>query len=473
MARVIAKPLTYLINQSFRRGTFPTALKVAKVIPLHKSGDQSDVKNKRPVSVLSVFSKIFEKSMVSRLSSYLESHKLLNDVQHGFRQNRSTESAISQFIKPIYDALEEGESTLAIYIDYSKAFDCLEHKILRTKLDHLGIRGPTLEFLCDFLRGRSQRVFYDGKYSDQLTLKYGCVQGSHLGPLMFLVYINDLVNCTNLLNFSLYADDSNASRSGKDLYQLYRSVNDALREVYRWIKANGLAINTLKLAYMLFTNSVEVVNYQLNIGEWNIPRVDQTKLLDLVIDDKLKWDLHAKSVASKIAKTCGILYLIRKKLNSKARKLVYSSIIYPYMLYCVPIWGGTWGCHLRPVIVAQKRAVRTVAGVGRYEHTHELFGQLKLLKFDSVYTYFTSVLMYKHLNFGYVEGAFQIPQHDYNLRLRNVPIPPRIRLTLYKKSLFFSGPNVWRNLGNQFVNQHFSSIDSFKFKLKKHLLLTQ
>ena len=168
---------------------------------------------------------------------------------------------------------------------------------------------------------------------------------------------------------------------------------------------------------MLFSNTVITIPDDLNliIGQWGIPRVDHTKLLGLIIDQKLKFDLHTKQVASKISKTCGILYLIRKKLNAVAMKTIYMSLIYPSLIYCVPIWGGTWATHLRPVITAQKRAVRVIAGVRRYEHTHHLFMQLKLLKFHFIFTYFTALLMFKHLNYGYVESAFSMPNHQYNI----------------------------------------------------------
>ena len=224
-ADVISPPLKHIINLSFRQGVFPRALKVAKVVPLHKSGNKADVKNKRPISVLNIFSKILEKCLVTRLTHYLECHNILGQNQHGFRRSHSTETAIIQFLNSIYNQLETNNFVLAVYIDFSKAFDCLEHDILISKLDNIGIRGNALSLLRDYLDGRSQIVHYNGQQSSPLLIKYGCVQGSQLGPILLSIYVNDLIQVSSELLLCLYADDANALKSGKQSYDLYLSVN--------------------------------------------------------------------------------------------------------------------------------------------------------------------------------------------------------------------------------------------------------
>ena len=189
------------------------------------------------------------------------------------------------------------------------------------------------------------------------------------------------------------------------------------------------------------------------------------------MDDRLKWNLHTQHVANSISKISGILYLIRNKLNSTSLRQIYSSLIYPWMLYCVPVWGGTWARHLRPVELAQKRAVRTISGARRYDHTHQMFTDLKLLKFKYIFKYFTLLLMFKALVFGYVPGTFHLPNHGYNTRLASDPRRPNPRLTLYQKSVFFKAPSIWSEYRNRLdVNV---SLYVFKKSIRNTLFVEQ
>ena len=166
--------------------------------------------------------------MYCRLSSYVKDFNILVDSQHGFRANYSTESAIAQFIKPIYHSLEKRHYYFAICIDFSKAFDCLNYEVLLTKLENIGIRGPALSLMSDYLHGRTQVVYYNGQFSDPADLLHGTPQGSQLGPLLFDIYINDIVRSSDTLTFSLYADDSNIGNSGQDFRRLVDSTNREL-----------------------------------------------------------------------------------------------------------------------------------------------------------------------------------------------------------------------------------------------------
>ena len=473
-ADVLSRPLQHIINLSFRQGVFPRAMKVAKVVPLHKSGDKSDVKNKRPISVLNIFSKILEKCLVTRLTNYLESHNIVSNKQHGFRRGHSTETAIIQFTNSIYKLLEENNYALAVYIDFSKAFDCLEHGKLISKLENVGIRGNALSLLRDYLDGRSQVVHYNGQQSSPLPILYGCVQGSQLGPTLFSIYVNDLVQITNDLMLCLYADDVNGLKGGRHLYDLYSSVNRELTKIYDWIVCNGLSINILKLAHMLFNykRCYDMQPMELYIGGSPIPRVFHSKLLGLMIDDRLKWNLHADYVASKVSKMCGIIYLIRKKLNQDALRLLYNCLVYPYLVYCVPIWGGALATHINPVILSQKRAVRAITFTHRREHTLPLFNDNRLMQFKYIHMYFTLLIVFKFIQYNYTVDAFMRLDHLHATRgvANNLSLPPYVSVR-GQRSIFYQGPSLWNRLPNNIKSDFVNIVNIFTFKRKLRLYL--
>ena len=361
--------------------------------------------------------------------------------------------------------------SIALFIDFSKAFDCIDHRILAYKMQNLGIRGPALELMKSYLTSRKQYVYYDKKYSAPITPKYGTPQGSLLGPLIFLIYINDIINSTESLSLTIYADDVNGSRSGTNLKELVKTINTQLISLNDWIVSNGLSINVLKICHMLFNCKNEIQEYELKIGGTPIPRVLTTKLLGLHIDDKLKWNVHTNYVAGRVSKVCGVIYKIRNKLTPSAMRTIYMSLIYTHLLFCLPIWGNTWACHLRPVELAQKRAIRTISNVARYDHTHELFISLKLLKIKYMCIYFSALIVFKFLNCNYVPDIFVRDANPYALRnINNVIVPPT-RSELFIKSVFYKAPSIWYNL--EVPLKQISNINTFKFKLKESLFSLQ
>ena len=211
--------------------------------------------------------------------------------------------------------------------------------------------------------------------------------------------------------------------------------------------------------------------YEIKIGQIPIPRVNTTKLLGLHIDDRLRWNFHTKHVVDKVSKMCGILYTLRKKLTASAMRTLYMSLIYSHLIYCIPIWGNTWSCHLRPVELAQKRAVRTISGVSRYEHTHELFINLKLLKLNYVCMYFSSLLIFKFLNCEYVPSVFVRDNNPYVLRNINNVIVPYFRSETFMKSVYYRSPIIWYNLHPDL--KQLTNINTFKFLVLFLLNLVQ
>ena len=222
---ILSHPLSVLINKSVEHGIFPTKLKLAKVIPIHKANDESDPSNYRPMSLLSVFNRIFEKIMFIRLKSFLEKFSLLYDSQYGFREKRSTEHAILEITNQIQTNMDRKLYTCRIFIDLQKAFDTVDHSILLKKLEHYGIRGIVNDWFTSYLASRKQITeFGPSNISKKATVLSGVPQGSVLGPLLFLVYINDICNSCNRMKFYLFADDTNLLYADKNLKSLESTV---------------------------------------------------------------------------------------------------------------------------------------------------------------------------------------------------------------------------------------------------------
>ena len=238
---------------SVEQGIYPSKLKLAKVIPIYKSNDESDPSNYRPISLLSVFNRIFEKMMYNRLKAFLEKFGILHESQYGFREKRSTEHAILEIINQIQTNMDRKLYTCGIFIDLQKAFDTVDHTILLKKLDHYGVRGIVNDWFTSYLTARKQITEIGPlKISKKAPVLSGVPQGSVLGPLLFLVYINDICNSCNQMKFYLFADDTNLLYADKNLKSLESTINDELCKLYDWLIANKLSLNIKKSNYVIF-----------------------------------------------------------------------------------------------------------------------------------------------------------------------------------------------------------------------------
>ena len=262
----IAEPLSYVLNLALNNGIFPKKMKLAKVCPIFKAGDKSDFSNYRPISLLSSFSKIFEKVIATRIISFIEKHSIISLSQYGFRKKHSTYMAIMKLHEAISEAIDNNEYCIGIFIDLSKAFDTLNHTILLEKLNYYGIRGCANNLIKNYLQNREQYVQFNNCTSSKKSIEYGVPQGSILGPLLFILYINDIVNVSKVLRFILFADDTNILYSNRNLSQLVHVVNCELDLLSTWFKANKLSLNVKKTNFMLFGHK----NYSINITDISI-----------------------------------------------------------------------------------------------------------------------------------------------------------------------------------------------------------
>ena len=262
---ILSAPLAFLFNCSFSSGVVPNNLKLARIIPVYKKGPKIYVSNYRPISLLSIFNKILEKIMYKRLINFLEKNEAIFHGQFGFRSNHSTSHALLLITDKIQKAIENKTFACGIFLDLQKAFDTVDHSILLKKLEYYGIRGLPLQWFSSYLKNRKQFVSIGNDASNQKPITCGVPQGSVLGPLLFLIYINDFSNSATSLDFHLFADDSNLFYSHQNLQVLERNVNEQLSKVHEWLCANKLSLNIEKSNFVLFHPVQKKPNYILNL----------------------------------------------------------------------------------------------------------------------------------------------------------------------------------------------------------------
>ena len=447
----ISVPLSHICNLSLTEGVYPDNLKLANVVPLFKADDCMLFNNYRPVSILCVFSKVFEKIMFNRLQKFLNDFNILYKNQFGFRINHSTHMAHIVLMDKIVHALENGESVIGLYLDFSKAFDTVNHAILLDKLEHYGIRGNALSWFKSYLTNRRQFVTYNNIKSAEKIISCGVPQGSILGPLLFLIYINDLANvCVHTLPI-LFADDTNLFISGKNLNDMAVLINYELEEISTWLKANRLSLNVKKTHFMVFSKKhMANSDLQIEINGEIITRCQKTKFLGVIIDEKVTWREHINYISGKVSKGIGIIIKARKVLHKQSLANLYYSFIYPYLIFCNHVWGNACKSHMHKLLLLQKKIVRIIAGVQPRCHTDPLFSQMKLLKADQIHKYLIGRLMFKvyHRDLDIFQDYFSLNSdiHDHSTRQTDHYHVPFYRTEMRKHCLRYCGAEIWNKI---------------------------
>lgn len=385
----IAPVLSYIYNLALSTGCFPKLMQVSKVIVLFKGGDKNEMSNYRPISILPVFSKVLEKVIHNRLLNFCTKFELITPAQYGFRPKRSTETALLMQKEIILDALESKQLCIGVFVDFSKAFDRLNHQTLLQKLELYGIRGIASALLKSYLEHRFQCVAIGKDVSTFQRITTGVPQGSILGPLLFTLYVNDITRISNKPHYILYADDTSLLFKGTNIPCLISTINGVLETLNSWSRANSLLINSKKTKAVLFHSRQSVVSLDLQIQLDNTITdvVDTVKTLGVFFHENMSWDHHINSVLSKLAKSVGILARVRSFFPVSIKLLLYNALFVSHVNYCFLVWGNTTKTNIHKIYLLQKKAVRHIANVDYLAHTKELFTRFNIVPAYQLYEF--------------------------------------------------------------------------------------
>ena len=359
---ILSVPLATIFNISLNTGTFPDLLKHSKTIPIFKKGSKLDVSNYRPISLLSNINKIFEKLICNRVYKFLEENKSLYTLQFGFRSKHSTAHALIQITENIKKALDNGNHVCGVFIDLQKAFDTVNHDILIDKLSYYGIRGIPNQWFKSYLSNRKQYVSINGYNSDTMNIKHGVPQGSVLGPLLFLIYINDLYKCLAYSTAYHFADDTNLLVVSKTQKQIQKCINIDLKLLHKWLIANKISLNCAKTELILFSGSTDDTNFDYNvkINGHNLTPTNKLKYLGVIIDNKLNGDFHCQVLTGKLNRANGMLSKIRHYVPKTELKSIYHAIFASHLRYGCQIWALEKTKAVERIGKLQDRALRII-----------------------------------------------------------------------------------------------------------------
>ena len=349
-AEEIAVPLSYLINQCLAHSVFPTAEKCAKVTPVHKSDEKMVMDNYRPISVLPILSKVFERIVHNQLYTYLEENNLLSDCQFGFRRKSSTEHAVTYFSDFIKTSMDKGKLTGAVFVDLRKAFDTIDHATLIAKLQIYGVHGKELTWFESYLFNRQQFVSFQGTCSEKQSIRCGVPQGSILGPLLFTIVINDIAEQVKECQILLYADDTVMFTSDKDSKRIEETLNTEFNKVATWFTNNNLVLNLkkTKTEFVLFGTHQKLAKSEkisILLKEETISESEMYEYLGVTMDKNLTMKVHLEKTYKKVLSRTKLLARIRHNISPWVAETIYKVMILPQMLYCSNIMLGMSNTH--------------------------------------------------------------------------------------------------------------------------------
>ena len=453
---VISPILTNIFNLCLDSGVYPDQLKVAQVFPIHKKGLMEICSNFRPISILSQFNKIYEKIISKRLHSFFERYNILSRDQYGFRKNMSTSYAVYDLVENIIKNKEKKNYSCALFVDLSKAFDTVNHKILLNKLEHYGVRGLPLRLIKSYLTGRKQYTMVNGVKSCELLIDIGVPQGSVLGPLLFLIYINDLPLVTDSIS-KLYADDTCLLISAPTLNDLQIKANSEMNRMYKWMLSNKLSLNYSKTKFMLFQRQKKSPTLNLYINDNKIEQVSCFDYLGVKIDNRLSWKDHIKHLESKLAQSCGAIARIRHITSQKCLRVLYYGHVYSYLQYAVLAWSTANKNDMKKLTSLHNRIIRLMCLHGPLHDLNfsakELFKNLKILSTENISKFEMANFMHRVSNkrlppslLSHFIVTSDIHSYDTRSRINNEFRLPIRHLAQSQRWVSYAGIKLWKSI---------------------------
>jgi hypothetical protein len=470
----ITIPLTDLLNRGITECSFPSQWKQAIVTPIHKGGDRNDLSNYRPISVLPVLSKIYERHILKSLSGYIRTYDLISSSQSGFRANHSCTTAMQHMFSEWSDKLISKHTIVMLFLDFRKAFDMVGHNIILDKLKLMGIRGNFLSILKSYLQNRTQCVKVNSSQSQILPITCGVPQGSILAPTLFQIFINDLLTLPLNSHCHAYADDTTFYLGGNDPTALQKLVSKDLVHIEGWCTTNRMSLNYSKSHYLV-VNPPPAHKLTFKLNSHTLCEKSTTQLLGFTINNSLNWSNHIDNISKKVAKNLRLFYNIRHLLDFNTSKLYYFNYINSYLIYGLHLYYPTTPANrTNALFLLQKRALRLIckdyngsSQPNRTLATKFTSETTKILPLPTLSLYFTCIAAYRimrRLSPSYLVNTFSRQQIRPTTRHRH-KLPCSLlynRLNHHLVHSFNCLPEKLRRLPPS----------SFKSKLKMHLMNT-
>lgn len=444
----IIKSLTHILNATFNTGCIPHHFKTSIVRPVHKSGSKSLLENYRPISVMNNFGKIFEKCLKERLVNYMDKNHILSNKQFGFTSGLSTEDALQDVVTLITKSLDTGKKCLAVFLDLSKAFDSVSHSKLLGILENYGIRGNVLKLFKNYFESRVQYTKINNCYSNPEILNVGVPQGTVLGPILFKVYVNLLFSLEIEGEITSFADDTTAIFVADSWDAARIKLCKGLLKIKRFLDSHKLSLNMKKTKYIAFsiTNANRPDYEEIVIDTLNDPikAVSEIKYLGIMVDQHLRWDLHALYLTGKIRALLNKFYLLRTILTKRLLLMFYKSLIEPILRYGISVWGGACATNLEPLKVMQNTVIKIMLRKPRLYPTAQIYSR-DLCNLKTLHILASCLYIKKTYN------VQKLINHNHQTRInlaRHIIVPPSNR-SISQHSLIYLGPKFYNLLPNQ------------------------
>lgn len=473
---LITPCIASIINNSINSGIFPDILKCAKVIPLYKSGDKNDPGNYRPISILPTISKIYERHIASQLRSYLSKTKVLQVSQSGFRKNHSCNTALIKLTDTWLKQIDQGNMVGTVFLDLKKAFDLVDHEILLHKLKLHHFSDKSISLFTSYLSNRQQSIKVGKITSSSLCISSGVPQGSILGPILFLIYINDITIDNPEMNIDLFADDSTMHESSNNVHDIQIKLQQNINCITKWCKTNNMALNPTKSTCMLIGSSYRLkINnaLKLTINNQILVNVTLQKILGVYVDNTLNWKAQIDSVCKRLNNKISLLKGVLYYLNDDMKMMFYNAYILPIMDYCCVVWGQN-GHYKNKISKIQRRIARIILNKPNRSPSTNLLDGLNWMSFENRCKYHTALLVFKTMNNDspeYMHDILKFSQNStHHLRSetnKNLTLRAKPRTNYYKQSFSYNSFIVWNDIPMLIKTSR--SVNSFKSRCKDFL----